>query len=196
MASLCEDQQFIRAELQRLHLSAFVANGSILPRMSGISHLPLKQAVPFQSPKSMEVTLMLPNHGPLTGMGIPCGITLIVGGGFHGKSTLLNALEMGVYDHIAKDGREYVITDSSAFKLRAEDSRYISNTDISLFINDLPGKRDTGSFSTLLEEGTASTFLDVAFFDVSLDSSTGGRSSGSPIWPRIALAAATAGDAR
>ncbi len=161
VASLCEDQQFIRAELQRLHLSAFVANGSILPRMSGISHLPLKQAVPFQSPKSMEVTLMLPNHGPLTGMGIPCGITLIVGGGFHGKSTLLNALEMGVYDHIAKDGREYVITDSSAFKLRAEDSRYISNTDISLFINDLPGKRDTGSFSTQDASGSTSQAANV-----------------------------------
>lgn len=159
--ALCEDQQFIRSELKRLHLSAFVGNGAILPRMSGVSQLPLKGAVAFESPKSMEVTLSLPHHGPLAGMGIPEGITLIVGGGFHGKSTLLNALEMGVYDHIAGDGREYVITEASAFKLRAEDSRYISSTDISLFINDLPGRRDTKSFSTQDASGSTSQAANV-----------------------------------
>ena len=159
--ALCEDQQFIRRELKRLSLSAFVANGAILPRMSGVSQLPMKNAVAFESPKSMEVTLNLPHHGPLTGMGIQNGITLIVGGGFHGKSTLLNALEMGVYDHIAGDGREYVITDDTAFKLRAEDSRYISNTDISLFIRNLPGKKDTVSFSTQDASGSTSQAANV-----------------------------------
>lgn len=159
--ALCEDQHFIRQELKRLGLSAFVANGAILPRMSGVSHQPLRDAVPFQSPKSMEVTLQLPHHGPLTGMGIRNGITLIVGGGFHGKSTLLNALEMGVYNHIAGDGREYVITDDTAFKLRAEDSRYISNTDISLFIRNLPGKKDTVSFSTQDASGSTSQAANV-----------------------------------
>lgn len=159
--ALCEDQQFIRQELKRLSLSAFVANGAILPRMSGVSHLPLKDAVAFESPGSMAVTLHLPHHGPITGMGVPNGITLIVGGGFHGKSTLLNALEMGVYDHIAGDGREYVITDGSAFKLRAEDSRYISNTDISLFIRNLPGRKDTVSFSTQDASGSTSQAANV-----------------------------------
>ena len=159
--ALCEDQQFIRQELKRLGLSAFVANDAILPRMSGVSHQPLRDAVPFQSPKSLEVTLQLPHHGPLTGMGIRNGITLIVGGGFHGKSTLLNALEMGVYNHIAGDGREYVITDDTAFKLRAEDSRYISNTDISLFIRNLPGKKDTVSFSTQDASGSTSQAANV-----------------------------------
>lgn len=159
--ALCEDQQFIRQQLKEKGLVAFVANGAILPRMSGVSPLPMKGAVPFQSPKSLEVTLELPHHGALTGMGIPCGITLIVGGGFHGKSTLLQALEMGVYDHIAGDGREYVITDGSSFKLRAEDSRYIDNTDISLFINDLPGRRDTSSFSTQDASGSTSQAANV-----------------------------------
>lgn len=159
--ALCEDQQFIRQELRRLSLSAFVANGAVLPRMSGVSQLPLKHAVAFESPHSMEVTLTLPHRGSITGMGIPNGITLIVGGGFHGKSTLLNALEMGVYDHIAGDGREYVITDESAFKLRAEDSRYISNTDISLFIRNLPGKKDTVSFSTQDASGSTSQAANV-----------------------------------
>lgn len=161
VAALCEDQQFIRQELKRLHLSAFIANGSILPRMSGVSALPLKDAVPFTTPDSMAVTLQLPHYGSITGMGIPNGITLIVGGGFHGKSTLLNALEMGVYDHIAGDGREYVITDCSAFKLRAEDSRYISNSDISMFIRNLPGKKDTTSFTTQDASGSTSQAANV-----------------------------------
>ena len=98
-----------------------MADGSILPRQSGVSDLPLRESVAFQSPESLRVTLSLPHRGELSGMGIPKGITLIAGGGYHGKSTLLKALEMGVYNHIAGDGREYVITDSTALKLRAED---------------------------------------------------------------------------
>ena len=104
--ALAEDQTFIRKELAARNLTAFVANGAVLPRESGVSPLPMKDGISFVSPDSMAVTLHLPNHGPLTGMGIPCGITLIVGGGYHGKSTLLEALELGVYNHIAGDGRE------------------------------------------------------------------------------------------
>ena len=143
---LAEDQQFIREELGRLDLVSFVADEAILPRESGISSRPMKGSVPFVSPQSMRVELNLPHHGAITGMGLKRGITLIVGGGYHGKSTLLKALESGVYNHIAGDGREYVITDSTAMKLRAEDGRSIRNTDISLFINDLPNKKDTRCF--------------------------------------------------
>ena len=142
---LAEDQTFIRKEIHRLGLAAFVADGSILPRQSGVSDLPMKDGVAFSSPESLRVTLHLPHRGSLSGMGIPRGITLIVGGGYHGKSTLLKALETGVYPHIAGDGREYVITDESAVKLRSEDGRIIKNVDISLFINDLPNGRDTTS---------------------------------------------------
>lgn len=152
---LAEDQQFIRRELDRLDLVSFVADQAILPRESGISSRPMKGSVPFESPQSLRVELNLPHHGPITGMGIPRGITLIVGGGYHGKSTLLKALESGVYNHIAGDGREYVITDSTAMKLRAEDGRSVRNTDISLFINDLPNKKDTTCFTT--EDASGST---------------------------------------
>lgn len=153
---LAEDQTFIRKEIKRLGLAAFVADGSILPRQSGVSDLPMKDGVAFSSPESLRVTLHLPHRGSLSGMGIPRGITLIVGGGYHGKSTLLKALETGVYPHIAGDGREYVITDESAVKLRSEDGRIIKNVDISLFINDLPNGRDTTSFSTLDASGSTS----------------------------------------
>lgn len=153
---LAEDQMFIRNKIAELGLVCFVANGSVLPRESGISNRPLKNSIPFTSPTSLSVELDLPHRGKLTGMGIRKGITLIVGGGYHGKSTLLNALESGVYNHIAGDGREYVITDNTALKLRAEDGRCIKNVDISLFINDLPNKKDTHSFSTENASGSTS----------------------------------------
>lgn len=153
---LAEDQQYIRMELKKRNLCAFVADGAILPRQSGVSQKPMKNSVPFSSPDSLKVELMLPHKGRLSGMGIPCGITLIAGGGYHGKSTLLNALETGVYDHIAGDGREYVITDDTALKLRSEDGRFIKDVDISLFINDLPNRKNTKCFSTLDASGSTS----------------------------------------
>ncbi len=152
---LAEDQEEIRRLLREKNLVAFLANGSVLPRKSGISELPMKDCVPFTSPESMEQTLMLPHHGNITGMAIPQGITLIVGGGYHGKSTLLEAIQSGIYNHIAGDGREYVITDDTAVKLRAEDGRCVRNVDISLFINDLPNGKDTTVFST--EDASGST---------------------------------------
>lgn len=153
---LSEDQRFIRSQLEKLDLAAFVADGSVLPRESGVSDRPMKQAVAFSSPERLAVTLQLPHRGALRGMGIRRGITLIAGGGYHGKSTLLKALERGVYDHIAGDGREFVITDDTAVKLRAEDGRKITAVDISLFINDLPGGTDTRRFSTLDASGSTS----------------------------------------
>jgi predicted ABC-class ATPase len=152
---LAEDQQYIREQLKALGLTAFVANGSVLPRKSGVSQLPMKEAVAFVSPKSLEVTMELPHKGTITGMGIRKGITLIVGGGYHGKSTLLKALELGVYNHVAGDGREYVITDDSAMKLRAEDGRSIQKVDISMFIRNLPNGKDTTNFYT--EDASGST---------------------------------------
>lgn len=158
---LAEDQEYIRKELEVQGLVAFVANGAILPRESGVSSRPMRGAVAFQSPREMEVTMELPHRGTLTGMGIRKGITLIVGGGYHGKSTLLKALELGVYDHIAGDGREYVITDASAVKIRAEDGRSIKKTDISMFINDLPNQKDTKGFYTEDASGSTSQAANV-----------------------------------
>ena len=153
---LSEDQDYLRKLLREEKLIAFVANGSILPRKSGVSDLPLDDSIPFTSPSSMERTFTLPHYGEITGMAVPQGITLIVGGGYHGKSTLLLALQNGVYNHIAGDGREYVITEDTAVKLRAEDGRSIRNVDISLFINALPNKKDTSSFSTPDASGSTS----------------------------------------
>ncbi len=158
---LAEDQHYIREMLPKMGLCAFVADGSILPRESGISPRPMKGGVKFRSPKELEVTMDLPHKGRITGMGIKKGITLIVGGGYHGKSTLLKALELGVYDHIAGDGREYVITDNTAVKIRAEDGRSIQKTDISMFINDLPNGKDTVGFCTEDASGSTSQAANV-----------------------------------
>ena len=158
---LSEDQAYIREQLKERELVAFVADGAILPRESGISQRPMKEAVPFSSPASMRVEMDLPFHGKLTGMGIKKGITLIVGGGYHGKSTLLKALELCIYPHIAGDGREYVVTDQDAVKIRAEDGRSIKHTDISMFINDLPNKKDTLAFYTEDASGSTSQAANV-----------------------------------
>ena len=158
---LAEDQQYIRDELEKKDLIAFVANGAILPRESGVSDKPMKGAVRFQSPKEMEVTMKLPHKGEISGMGIRRGVTLIVGGGYHGKSTLLKALELGVYNHIQGDGREYVITKDDAMKIRAEDGRSIKKTDISMFINDLPNGKDTRGFYTEDASGSTSQAANV-----------------------------------
>ena len=161
-AHLAEDQQALRDQLPARGLCAFVANGSILPRASGVSPLPMRDSVPFRSPKELDVTLDLPHRGRITGMGVPKGVTLIVGGGYHGKSTLLKALELGVYDHIAGDGREYVVTDETAVKVRAEDGRSIRHTDISRFINHLPNGKDTVRFVTADASGSTSQAANVA----------------------------------
>jgi len=157
-----EDADWLRSQLAAHGLIAFVADGAVLPRRSGVDDRPLRQGVvPFRSPDSLRVEFRLPNQGPVTGMGIPAGVTLIVGGGYHGKSTLLNALERGVYNHIPGDGRELVVADEGAVKIRAEDGRAITGVDISPFIGDLPNGADTRHFSTANASGSTSQAANI-----------------------------------
>ncbi len=162
-----EDQDAMREQLEGMGLVAFLAEGSILPRRSGVDERPLgcapqdAKVVLFQPPPTMEVTLQRPNQGPARGMGIPTGVSLIVGGGFHGKSTLLQALERSVYNHVPGDGREGVVTHSSAVKIRAEDGRFVAGVDISPFIKNLPFGKDTRSFSTENASGSTSQAANI-----------------------------------
>ena len=151
-----EDADLLRDRLAAHGLVAFVAQDSVLPRASGVDQRPLSGAIPFQAPAPLRVELDLPNAGRVSGMGIPRGVTLIVGGGFHGKSTLLNALERGVYNHIPGDGRELVVTVPGAVKIRAEDGRRVAGVDISPFVSDLPYGRDTRAFTTDDASGSTS----------------------------------------
>ena len=158
-----EDQEHLRSSLGPLGLTAFVANGSILPRRGGDDDRVMEgkrgsttRPVPFRSPPSMEVSVTLPHAGEIKGMGIRPGITLIVGGGFHGKSTLLRAFEVGVYNHVPGDGREFVSALSSAAKVRAEDKRAVCGVDISCFLNNLPMGKRTDVFSTQDASGSTS----------------------------------------
>lgn len=157
-----EDQECLRGLLQKNNLAAFVADNSMLPRQSGVDDRPLQgHVIPFTSPTSLSCALTLPNKGEVKGMGIPIGVTLIVGGGFHGKSTLLHALERGIYNHIPGDGRELVVSDPSAVKVRAEDNRAISNIDLSPFINRLPFGKNTRCFSTTNASGSTSQAANI-----------------------------------
>jgi predicted ABC-class ATPase len=170
-ADCVENQEFIRGQLEELGLIAFVADGALLPRESGNSQRPLaqKEAVLFESPDTLRVTFDLPNpvsgrsspSNRISGAGIPQGVTLIVGGGYHGKSTLLQALERGVYPHIPGDGREYVVTCRDAVKIRAEDGRRIERVDISPFITNLPRGLDTKGFCTDNASGSTSQAANI-----------------------------------
>ncbi len=153
-----EDAHALRDQLPERGLLAFVADGAVLPRMSGVDDRPLEGTgvVPFRSPDSLRVTLEAPNGGPVSGMGIPRGVVLVVGGGYHGKSTLLRSLERGVYNHRPGDGRERVVMDPDAVKVRAEDGRSVQGVDISPFIGNLPGGEDTAGFSTAYASGSTS----------------------------------------
>ncbi|MCB9745681.1 MAG: ABC-ATPase domain-containing protein [Alphaproteobacteria bacterium] len=149
-----QTQRALRRQLRREGLVAFVADGAVLPRSSGVSQAPLPDALPFRSPDAMRVTLDTP-HGPVRGMGLGQGISLIVGGGFHGKSTLLQALQRGHLDHVPGDGRERVVADPDTVKVRAEDGRRVEGVDIRAFLGALPGGRSTAPFSS--EDASGST---------------------------------------
>ncbi|MBV9281052.1 MAG: ABC-ATPase domain-containing protein, partial [Chloroflexi bacterium] len=152
-----EDAQALRDQLERRGLVAFVADGSVLPRLSGASDLPLREGViPFQAPPELRVTLSTPHSGEVTGMGIPRGTTLVVGGGYHGKTTLLQAIQVGVYDHVPGDGRERVVALADAVKVRSEDGRRVEKVDISPFLSNLPTGADTTHFSTDDASGSTS----------------------------------------
>ena len=159
-----EDQEYIRTHLDRRKWTCFIANGSLLARVSGVDERPLKipgagtvqPVVLFQSPPEREVEIETLHRGMIRGMAVPEGVILIVGGGFHGKSTLLNAMEKGVYPHIPGDGREFVVTQPAAVKVRAEDGRAVEGVDIRPFIANLPLGKDTAEFSTENASGSTS----------------------------------------
>ncbi|MBD0362060.1 MAG: ABC-ATPase domain-containing protein, partial [Coleofasciculus sp. C3-bin4] len=157
-----EDADWLCQQLVEHGLVAFIPDGAILPRRTGVDDQPLSvEAVAFQSPETLRVEFTCPNRGLITGMGIPVGVTLIVGGGYHGKSTLLRAIELGVYNHIPNDGRELVVTNPAAVKIRAEDGRSIASVDISPFINQLPQGRSTRQFSTTNASGSTSQAANI-----------------------------------
>jgi predicted ABC-class ATPase len=159
-----EDAVALRLALGEAGLVAFVADGARLPRQSGIDDRPLESAdlVLFEAPPSLRVVIDTPHSGAVSGMGIREGITLIVGGGYHGKSTLLRAVERGVYDHIPGDGRERCVTVVGAAKVRAEDGRSVSGTDIANFIGTLPGGVPTAHFHTPNASGSTSQAAAIA----------------------------------
>ncbi|MGA1839961.1 MAG: ABC-ATPase domain-containing protein [bacterium] len=158
-----QDADYLRAALKEKDLVAFVADESILPRWSGVDDRPLQtgDVISFRSPESLRFAFNLPNHGHVSGMGIPQGVTLIVGGGFHGKSTLLNALELGIYNHKPGDGREFVVTDPGAVKIRAEDGRRVWGVNISPFITNLPYGQDTTFFCSDNASGSTSQAANI-----------------------------------
>ena len=152
-----EDMLLLQDTLSSKGLVAFVGDGALLPRESGISDLPAGfSVVPFKAPQELAVVVDLPNAGKIRGMGIRPGITVLIGGGYHGKSTLLNALVKAIYPHVPGDGREQVVADRSTVQVSAEDGRAIKGVDISSFLSTLPRGSDPKRFYTENASGSTS----------------------------------------
>lgn len=156
-----EDHAHLQEVLADRGLVAFVRDGAVLPRATGVSHEPMDEAVPFRSPEELRVSLPTRHHGDVTGLGVPRGVTVITGGGFHGKTTLLEAIQAGVVPHVPGDGREWVATVPDAVKVRSEDGRCVTGVDLRPFIHDLPLGRSTARFSSPDASGSTSLAADV-----------------------------------
>jgi len=169
--AMAEDHAHIAAQLVERRLVAFVRDGSILPRQSGVSSRPLAGAVAFESPPSLRVVLDTLHSGPVSGMGIPAGVTLVTGGGFHGKTTLLEAIAAGIDPHVPGDGREWVVTAPDVVKLRSEDGRSVVGVDLRPFITELPQGRATETFTT--PDASGSTSLAAAIVEAIEQRATG-----------------------
>lgn len=152
-----EDMIDLQNRLSQYNLVAFVADGAMLARQSGISQSPLKDgAVEFYAPDDLAVAVDLPHAGRVRGLGIRPGVNMVIGGAFHGKSTLLQALAKSVYPHVPGDGRERVVTHPDAAIICAEEGRAVTGLDISGFIDHLPSKKSTRRFSTANASGSTS----------------------------------------
>ena len=151
-----EDHRALTATVARNGWVSFLADGSVLPRRSGVSDEPLDGGIPLEAPDSMAATVELPHAGTVRGTVVEEGVNVIVGGGYHGKSTLLSAIERGVYPHVPGDGRELVATAPDAVKVRAADGRAVTGVDLTPFISHLPAGRDTASFTTRNASGSTS----------------------------------------
>ena len=154
------NQQSIRKYMKANKICVFVADGSILPRKNGTDE-PLTEALPFESPDSLRVIITTENNEVITGMAIREGITVITGGGYSGKSTLLNAMEQGIYNHIPGDGREYVLSESSALKTNAEDGRPVENINLQPFFHWLNGETQLHHFCTSHASGSVSQAANI-----------------------------------
>jgi len=156
-----EDHARLQEGLAARGLVAFVADGAVLPRKTGVSSEPLPDAVPFESPPELRVSLETPHRGEIEGMGIPEGVTVITGGGFHGKTTVVEAIQSGVVPHAPGDGRERVAAVPDAVQVRSEDGRAVTGVNLSPFVRDLPGDRDTARFTSPDASGSTSLAADL-----------------------------------
>ena len=154
---VAEDHAALQEILVERGWVAFLADGANLARRSGVSQLPLEGGIPLTAPETLAQTVQLPHAGVVRGTAIPAGVTVIAGGGYHGKSTLLNAIARGIYPHIPGDGRELVATVPEAMAVRAADGRAVTGVDLRPFISHLPGRdADPAQFTTANASGSTS----------------------------------------
>lgn len=139
---VAEDAEALRLQVAARGLVAFLAEGAVLPRESGSDRPLLSHLVPLQAPPALAVTLELPHRGAVTGLGIPRGVTVILGSPFSGRSTLLRAIAASVYAHLPGDGREFCAAVPDAVLVRAEEGRRVEGVNLAAFLSAPPSGED------------------------------------------------------
>jgi predicted ABC-class ATPase len=136
-----EDADQIRQMLPTRGLVSFVGEGSLPARLGDSDYPAFENTTPLTMDESLLVDVDTPNAGTVKGLGVPTGVTLIVGDEYSSRAALMRAIASGIYNHVPGDGREQVITVPDAVHVAAETGRSIQKVDISSMIPAQSGVR-------------------------------------------------------
>ena len=159
---LMEDADAIRQTLPTRGLVGFIGEGAFLIRQDNSDKPDYDRDVPFIVPDELLVDMDVPNKGRIRGLGIPTGITVVLGDAYSGRTELMKALAAGIYNHVPGDGREYVISMPDTVYVAAEDRRSVQRVDISAFVRQNPAGRDVRQYTTTHADPCAAQAAAVA----------------------------------
>ena len=143
-----EDADRLRQHLGASGQVSFIAEGELVARVAGDDLPDYDHLFQIEIEESLIEEVEIPHSGSVRGLGIPNGLTLILGESNSGRVQLMDALAQGIYNHIPGDGRERVVTVADAVNIRTEVGRSIQQVDISAFASELPDGGNPASYST------------------------------------------------
>ena len=132
--NLMNDADHVRHLLATRGWVSFVADHARLSRVGDSDQPDLERAIPLVVDEALARNVDVPHAGALRGFGVPAGLTLILGDAYSGRAELMHAIGDGIYNHVAGDGREMVITVPDAVYVKAEPGRSVQRVDISAFV--------------------------------------------------------------
>ncbi len=142
-----EDADQLRQHLGASGQISFVAEGALLTRIKSEDTPDYERLIPLEVDDSLIDEVEVPHAGTVRGLGIPHGLTLILGESNGGRVDLTEAIAQGIYNHVPGDGRESVVTVADAVAIHSEAGRSIQQVDISAFATELLDGGNPASYS-------------------------------------------------